>query len=137
VVAPSFRASFGYATHAGFVVDGGTAHFAYGGTNLEICPLRFPSAGSLIFRPCLMADIGFVLARGSDALNSRGETRPWAALGGAGRLEWMLGRRFSVDIDIGCMFPIWRDQFLFGSHSFHRVALAGGIAAVGLVMRIP
>ena len=137
VVAPSFRASFGYATHAGFVVDGGTAHFAVGGMNLEICPLRLPSAGPLVFRPCAMADIGFVFARGSEALNARDETRPWADIGLGGRLEWMLGRRLGVDLDVGCMFPVWRDRFLFGSRSFHRVAWAGGVVALGFVMRIP
>jgi hypothetical protein len=137
VMAPSFRLSAGYATHAGFVVDGGTAHFSYGGANIQICPLRIPQRGPLVLRPCVMADAGFVLARGSDAFNARSETRPWADVGVGGRLEWSLGRRVAVEVDAGCMFPIWRDRFLFGTRSFHRVALAGGVVALGFVMRIP
>ncbi|HMI84788.1 MAG TPA: hypothetical protein VK550_11895 [Polyangiaceae bacterium] len=137
LIAPSFRASLGYATREGFVVDGGTAHFAYAGSNAEICPLRIPPGGPLVLRPCIIADFGFVFAQGSDALNARGETRPWADIGGGGRLEWALGRRWGVELDAGCMFPIWRDRFLFGTHSFHRVAWVGGLVALGFVMRIP
>jgi hypothetical protein len=137
VIAPSFRISAGYATHAGFAVDGGTAHFSYAGSNMEICPLRIPPGGPLVLRPCLMADVGFVFARGADALNPQSEARPWAAIGMGGRLEWSLGRRVGVELDAGCTFPIWRDRFLFGTRSFHRVALAGGVVALGLVLRIP
>jgi hypothetical protein len=136
-IAPSFRASLGYAAQQGFVVDGGTAHFAYAGTNIEICPLRIPPGGALVLRPCVMADLGLVFVRGSDAQNARGETRPWADIGAGGRLEWALGRQLGIELDAGCMFPIWRDRFLFGTRSFHRVAWAGGIVALGLVMRIP
>ena len=137
VVAPSFRASVGYATHAGFAVDGGTAHFAYAGTNLEICPLRLPAAGPLLLRPCAMADLGLVFARGADTIAGRVETRPWVALGGGGRLEWALGRRVGLDLEVGCTFPIWRDRFLFGSRSFHRVGWVSGVLALGIVIRIP
>jgi hypothetical protein len=137
VLAPSFRLSAGYATREGFVVDGGTAHFAYGGASFELCPLRLPASGPLLFRPCAIADVGLVFARGSEALNARGETRPLLALGGGGRLEWALGRRIGLELDIGCIFPVWRDRFLFGSQSFHRVAGAGGVASLGFVVRIP
>ena len=137
VFAPSFRTSFGYATHAGFVVDGGTAHFGYAGTSLEICPVRFPAGGSILFRPCVMADLGFVFARGSDALNPREETRPWADFGAGGRLEWMFSRRIGLDLDVDCIFPIWRDRFLFGPRAFHRVARVGGVVVLEFVMRIP
>jgi hypothetical protein len=137
VIAPSFRASVGYATHAGFVVDGGTAHFAYAGTNLEICPLRLPAAGPLLLRPCAMADVGLVFARGTETIAERGDTRPWVALGGGGRLEWALGRRVGLDLDVGCTFPIWRDRFLFGSRPFHRVGWVSGVVALGFVIRIP
>jgi hypothetical protein len=137
VTAPSFRAAVGYATHAGFVVDGGTAHFEYAGTSLEICPLRLPASGPLVFRPCAMGDLGFVFSRGTDTLDPRGETRPWVALGAGGRLEWALGRRVGLELDAGCTCPIWRDRFLFGSRSFHRVGLASGVVALGFVMRIP
>jgi hypothetical protein len=137
VLAPSFRISGGYTTHAGFVVDGGTAHFEYGGANLELCPIRLPATGSLLLRPCAMADIGLIFARGTDALNARGEDRPWLALGGGGRLEWALGRRVALDLDVGCTFPVWRDRFLFGPRAFHRVGLASGVVALGLVVRIP
>jgi hypothetical protein len=137
VVAPSFRVSLGYATHAGFVVDGGTANFAHASTSVQVCPLRLPPAGPLVLRPCFMTDVGFVFAQGSDALNPRGATRPWADIGIGGRMEWMLSRRLGLDLDVACMFPIWRDRFLFGSHSFHQVASAGGVVALGFVMRIP
>jgi hypothetical protein len=137
VIAPSLRASLGVATHAGFVVDGGTAHFTFAATNIEICPLRIPPGGPLVLRPCIMADVGLVFASGSDALNARGAARPWADLGAGGRLEWMFGSRLGMDLDVACMFPVWRDRFLFGSRSFHRVAWAGGVVALGFVMRIP
>ena len=137
VIAPSFRASAGYATHAGFVVDGGTAHFGYAGASFEICPLRLPASGPLLFRPCALADVGAVFAQGADALNARGDTRPFAALGAGGRVEWALGRRVGLDLDVGCTFPIWRDRFLFGSRSFHQVAWAGAVVSLGFVMRIP
>ena len=137
VLAPSFRASAGYTTHAGFVVDGGTAHFAYAGASFEICPLRLPASGPLVLRPCAMADVGAIFAQGKDALNARGDTRPWVSLGGGGRLEWALGRRVGLDLDVGCTFPIWRDRFLFGSRSFHQVAWAGLVVSLGFVVRIP
>jgi hypothetical protein len=136
-MAPSFRVSLGYATHSGFVVEGGTAHFAYAGANAEMCPLRLPPAGNLVFRPCVMADVGFVVARGSDTLNPRSAVRPWADIGTGARLAWMLGGDIGVELDVGCMFPIWRDRFLFGTDSFHRVAWVGGLAALGLTLRIP
>jgi hypothetical protein len=137
VVAPSFRASLGYATHAGFVVEGGTAHFGYAGANFEICPLRLPATGPLVLRPCVMADIGLVLARGSDALEPREATLPSADIGMGGRLEWMLGQTIGLELDAGCMFPVWRDRFLFGSRPFHRIGWVGGVVALGFIVRIP
>jgi hypothetical protein len=136
-VAPSFRVSLGYATHNGFVVEGGTAHFAYAGANAEMCPLRLPAAGKLVFRPCVLADIGLVLANGSDTLNPRSAIRRWADLGTGARLAWMLGRDIGVELDVGCMLPIWRDRFLFGTHSFHRAAWLGGLVALGIMIPIP
>jgi hypothetical protein len=136
-IAPSFRASLGYMTHAGFVVDGGTAHFSYAGTNLEICPLRIPRGGALVFRPCVMADVGLLFSRGADALNPQEVTRPWVSIGAGGRLEWMLGRRVGIELDVACTFPVWRDRFLFGPRSFHRVAAVGGAVALGFLIRIP
>jgi hypothetical protein len=136
-MAPSFRVSLGYATHNGFVVEGGTAHFAYAGANAEMCPLRLPPAKNLVFRPCVMADFGFVVARGSETLNPRSAVRPWADIGTGARLAWMLGGDIGVELDVGCMFPISRDRFLFGTDSFHRVAWVGGLAALGFLIRIP
>jgi hypothetical protein len=136
-MAPSFRASLGYMTRAGFVVDGGTAHFSYAGTNLEICPLRIPPGGPLVLRPCVMADVGLLFSRGADALNPQDVTRPWLDIGAGGRLEWMLGRRVGVELDVACTFPVWRDRFLFGPRSFHRVAAVGGAVALGFLIRIP
>jgi hypothetical protein len=137
VIAPSFRASLGYATHAGFIVEGGTAHFGYAATNFEICPLRLPPAGPLVLRPCVVADVGLVFARGSDALQPRERTLPWADIGMGGRLEWMLGQTIGLELDAGCMFPVWRDRFLFGTRPFHRVGWIGGVVALGFIVRIP
>ena len=78
-----------------------------------------------------------MFALGTDALNPREETRPWVAIGMGARIEWALGSRVALDLDLGCTFPIWRDRFLFGSRAFHRVGWATGVVALGFVMRIP
>lgn len=85
----------------------------------EACPLALQLLDSLVFRPCVAADAGAIQAEGRDVARPRSETRPWLSAGLRGRLTWLLGPVFFVDLAGGAQAAVTRDEYVFRNPRTH------------------
>jgi hypothetical protein len=137
VVSPAIRLSVREAA-ADFVASRTeSVRFRWTAGRLTGCPVRLPLVTSLAFTPCALFDAGVLQADGRGSAFSLANTRPWAAPGLTGRLEWDLAHvlpvLFRLEVEGGVTFPLVRDTFeFFPEGTFHAVPAAGGFLGGGL-----
>jgi hypothetical protein len=142
LVSPAIRLSMRVAD-SGFLRDGtDAARFRWTAGRLEGCPVRLPLVTSLTLTPCAWMDAGVLQADGIGNAFSLAHTRPWAAPGLTGRLQWDLAfvqpAPILVDVEGGVTFPLVRDTFgFFPQGTFHEVPAAGGFFGGGLGVYFP
>jgi hypothetical protein len=90
----------------------GVAAFSFTAMRLDLCPVRWRTAGFSI-GACARTDIGVIEAAGQRVPGARGESRPFFALGTLARARKQLPGAFFVELDGALLFPLIRDRFLF------------------------
>lgn len=103
---------------------------------LEGCALRVP-IGRFEFRPCVAWDLGAIGANGAGATGAD-DTGLWSAIGGSGRLRWLVTERWIVEADVGVFAPLTRYAFVSDAgQTLHEGGAVGASAAIGTGMRLP
>ncbi len=129
LLAPQFRLS----AHA--AVSGQTAEAAgagvvlhWAGARAEICPIRVDLTRSIALRPCALAEIGLLEARGERLADVLTRSRTWIATGGSLRATWESGRVF-VTSGVSLIVPLRRDRFFAAPSTTFFEVPALGVAA--------
>ncbi|MES1177587.1 MAG: hypothetical protein ABUL62_24905 [Myxococcales bacterium] len=116
---------------------GGSASFTWLGLRLAACPMRWPEETPLFFRPCAFFDAGVLSGDVSSSDASRDRSRTWAATGGFGRIEELVGDVVSFQLDVGVTVPLTRPSFDSGglAPTAFQVPSAGILGRIGLSYR--
>lgn len=130
--APSLRVGLTYTVDRDFSYSQGVASFGLGAGTLEACPLAAPFLSRWIFRPCAIAEYGVLRAAGSDTYLPHSADRPWAAAGVEATAGIVAFGPLSVEIALGALVALDRDQFVLGSASVFEVPKIVGHATLGL-----
>jgi hypothetical protein len=129
---PSLRVGLTYTVDRDFSYSQGVASFGLGAGVIEACPLSAPFLSRWIFRPCAVAEYGVLRAAGSDTYLPHSADRPWAAAGVDATAGVAAFGPLSVEIAIGALVALDRDQFVLGSASVFVVPKIVGEATLGL-----
>lgn len=111
VLSPVLRLGVARA-ESGAVGGPGEASFTWTLARLELCPIRWPSEGPLVVRPCVRGDAGSLAASTSSSVHdAQSPVRPWGALGGLAALEWAPFKPLVVELDASLSLPLVREIF--------------------------
>ncbi|MGA3120910.1 MAG: hypothetical protein ABSF69_09095 [Polyangiaceae bacterium] len=133
---PSLRVGLTYTVDREFSYSQGAASFGLGAGVIEACPLSAPFLSRWIFRPCAIAEYGVLRAAGSDTYLPHSTDRPWAAVGVEASAGIAALGPLSVEIALGALVALDRDQFVLGSASVFDVPKIVGQATLGLGLLI-
>jgi hypothetical protein len=111
---------------------GGSASFTWVGLRLATCPMRWPEETPLFFRPCAFFDTGVLSGDVAAGDLSRDKSTTWAAAGGFGRIEELVGEVVSFQLDVGVTVPLTRPAFGVGEDA----PLAFKVPSTGILGRI-
>jgi hypothetical protein len=89
----------------------GSASFVFSSVAVEPCPIRFRLAESVALLPCARLGIGYVDAVGSGITTPANATRLWGDVGAHARLNLMISRFLSLDLNGGLRVPLSRDRY--------------------------
>jgi hypothetical protein len=137
-LSPEIGLSIAHQRRDRFDDGAGQADFALTSGGLDVCPVRLGSAAWHV-QPCAAAALGRLDSEGHATFFARGETRPWATLGGNVQLVARLAL-LEIRGSFGVARPLVRDSFRFGpscagasceADIFHRVEPAVWLAALG------
>jgi hypothetical protein len=138
-LSPSARLSFSGAVSSQVVAPPGSAKFRWLAAALDGCPFDLRLLPALHATPCAFMEIGVLRGSGAGVVTPEVESRRWLALGGSGRLSWLLGH-FFVEAQGRLEAPLARDTFVLavpGRVVVHSVpAIIGGFG-LGAGIRWP
>jgi hypothetical protein len=120
--APAARLTLSHFGRGGFSASSGIgeASFQLDSATLELCPLRLElGAGRLA--PCGFVTGGVLRARGFEALEVRGVTRPWWVFGASALAIWPLSNLLQLEAGAHVGKPTIRDRFQFEPLVVHSV----------------
>jgi hypothetical protein len=117
VLTPSFRVSIAQTLEATVAREEGAAHFRWTTGRLEVCPLRWSPVSGWRIRPCAGLETGFVVAQGDLQGEAHRRLRPWFAVAGAVSVSWEFAAPVSLELDLGAVVPLQRDEFFFQSNT--------------------
>jgi hypothetical protein len=114
----------------------GTATFSLDSGLARACPMA-AVFGRLALRPCILGEYGVLLAAGSDTVNPRSTSRPWAAIGLDARADVRLLGPLSIGADLGVTATLVTDRFVLGSDTVFYLPSVAGQATLGLGLSLP
>jgi hypothetical protein len=117
IVEPVFGVTLERTLPETVTLDRGKARFRWTALRVGFCPLRFPSEGSLLFRPCASLEGGAIAADGDDVPEAKEVTTPWWAAGVSGRAELGLIEPLSGLFELGARLQFKQDRFYFDPDS--------------------
>lgn len=115
----------------------GRASFAIRAATMTLCPIAWEPNASFALRPCASAELGQIVASGSETLNARSETRPWAACGASASVSYALSRTWSIELQAAGLLSIDRDRFELGPQEVFATASVVGRARAALAATWP
>ncbi|HEX6763897.1 MAG TPA: hypothetical protein VF103_00430 [Polyangiaceae bacterium] len=121
-----------FQTSAKNEVDGAHSGFSFAFARPYLCPARVAVGHELGVAPCVGAELGAVVANGSDIANPETETRFWAAGELALRFDFELSDEWYLDATAGVVFPFSRYRFLFRTPDTSIYEVPAVTAAAGL-----
>ncbi|APR76032.1 RNA polymerase sigma factor RpoE [Minicystis rosea] len=139
----ALRLSAAYATSGAIDTGPSRASFAWGAGRLEGCPVTVRPASRLLIYPCVVAEGGFVRARGftSAAIVEAREVKiPWLSLGTGLRVELEAMKDRLVIAALGGLdFPFVRQRFVFANPEMeiHAIPVVTGSFGLSVGIRIP
>jgi hypothetical protein len=89
---------------------------------LQACPVAWPRASNLTFRPCGLIEAGVLDAAGTETSDPQRVRTPWLAPGGALRAELNLSTILMIALDAGFVVPLFRPEFYFDPDAPETVA---------------
>jgi len=98
----------------------------------ELCPWRW-GGPQLGLRPCLDFELGSTGASSSSPTGLHAST-VWAAPGAGLRAEFNLLPPFSVELGVGGLIPLLRNEITAGSETLYRAKFAAFIATLGITV---
>lgn len=133
VLDPSIRLAFMRAGSGNVVVpSGGSATFTWTVGRIDACPVAWPR-GVLRTTACVRVEAGALEAAGADIVAARTRLRPWVAAGPVARAEWSFVWAVFLDAEIGALFRVTDDRFVFlPSTLVYEVPLVGVSVGLGL-----
>ena len=108
---PSARLSLSAAVSSSVTAQPGSAKFRWLAAALEGCPFDFRLLPGLHATPCAFIEAGVLEGSGAGVATPEADSRRWLALGGSGRLNWLLGQ-FFVEAQGRLAAPLARDTFV-------------------------
>jgi hypothetical protein len=130
---PSIRLAFMRAGSGKLVVpSGGSAAFTWTVGRVDACPVAWPR-GVLRATACARVETGALEVAGADIVAAQTRLRPWMAAGPLARVEWSLVWALFLDAEIGALFRVTDDRFVFRPSTLvFEVPLVGVSAGLGL-----
>ena len=130
----AFGADFVFLTSADHAVASAESSFMFAFARPYACPIGVGSGADLAFMPCVGAELGAVIAKGSGLENPESETRFWAAGELTLRLDVALSDEWFLDATGGIVFPFTRYRFVFRTpdtaiHDVPAVTAVAGLRA--------
>ncbi|MBS2018334.1 MAG: hypothetical protein JST00_36030 [Deltaproteobacteria bacterium] len=114
LVAPALRIAAGRSLPVDRVAPIGRAALTWTDGALEVSPLRFALARSVLtLRPCAAVAAGILEAEGAGVATPRAETRAWVAASVHGRLAWTPISALVLELEGGAHLPLLREKFFF------------------------
>ncbi len=110
----------------------GTATFGMLAFSTEVCPLAALAVGGALFRPCASAELGALRAAGSDTLNPRTTSRPWAAGGIEGICAVPIAGPLFWDLTLGTLLAMDRYRFTIGPGTVYQTPVVVARLALGI-----
>lgn len=136
VTAGAFTPAFGLsvlASGAPSVTEaGGTAHFAWFVLRPNACLVKVTLGHLLDVRGCLVGDLGWVRAQGTETVSPATSWREWLSLGLGVDLEVPLGSRWAIRLMATGEAPVRRDRYAFGGLDFFVVPVVVGTGTLSL-----
>jgi hypothetical protein len=135
---PEVRLAVTRASSGNLDAGPGHANLTWTVAHVEACPVRWPARGSLDFRPCAEGDLGALAAVTVGVPRGQSRTRPWGALGGLARVEWVPFEPLVLGAEVSLSAPLVREVFFVAPtpavYQAPAVVAEGGLA---LGMRFP
>lgn len=120
-------------------VQTSVATLRFTAARLQACPVAWPRAGNLRFRPCGLIEAGVLDAAGTETSDPQRVRAPWLAPGGALRAELNLSTILMISLDAGFVVPLFRPEFYFDPDAPETVAFevppTGSTGHLGLLAR--
>lgn len=120
--APAARLTLAHFGRGGFSASRGVgeAAFELESATIELCPLRL-RAWWLGLAPCGFANAGVLRVTGSEALETRGVTRPWWVFGGSALAVVRVSQAVQLEAAASAGKPLIQDAFQFEPLVVHSV----------------
>jgi len=120
-------------------VESATSSFRFLFLRPELCSVRLRLAAPLAAVPCIGIDLGVVSASGSNIATPLGDDRFWAAGALEMRLRYVLSSMWSLQADLGLVFPLTRYRFVFRDPDtlIHAVPALAAMGSVGVGVSLP
>jgi hypothetical protein len=138
VFSQTLRAAVDYSTSGAVGVPGGGVAMARTALLVDACPVRW-APGPLRLSPCAHAEAGVLSAGGVLVTPALTVVRPYLSAGLLGRLQFVFGTRFFVDLSGDVTAPFVRDRFYFEpspSTTLFREPFVTGMLSLGLGVTI-
>ncbi len=126
---PALRLGFERGFGASVQVPVGVARFTWNVGRLDLCA-GLSVTPTLSLGPCLGVDAGALEGAGTIA-HPRNASSFWIALGGLARGRWQVRSPLFLEMDVGAVFPLVRDTFVFDPQTFLYKAPATGARVSG------
>ncbi len=133
---PELRLGARRTLRSGHRVSAAQADFSLTTARLSLCPLSGSPLPSASLGLCGDVEAGFIEASGSDIDLPQSERRAFVGVGGSAHARWMVLGRLGIELELGAVAPLRRDEYAFDDEAFHEVAAVTAAAALGLVVRL-
>ncbi|HEX2670335.1 MAG TPA: hypothetical protein VHM25_05655 [Polyangiaceae bacterium] len=114
VVAPLLRLGYVSAGSGVESTERGDAHVGLETFRALGCVLEWPREAWVSLRPCAVWELGQLSGSGEQTTAASKATATWHSVGALGRATFEIFPLVSVDAEAGLIFPLARDQFVFG-----------------------